>query len=285
MNQANQERRNTSLITIDHANAHLETLREKSYGSSKRIFIFCSIVLVLVILSLKTVNHKVQSDDSDNGSKLQVDKISTQIEVPPSPGEIESAIRHLEKLRSENSAPLTTFGNLHELDYVKQYDAKSQELADEIRKETTELQIQLSAIQEDIQSEAKRIESLLRRSKLEVDFIADEAEVRAYLGALIAHGLTQPMKGGEHKPSFPVTAPGPVSLKALIECGALKPTEFGLSQLGRVGSHESNDRGRHSFPPRIGGSLERYQFEFLLPAQNYLIKYQELLVDKGYLAP
>lgn len=140
----------------------------------------------------------------------------------------------------------------------------------------------LKKIEQEILALEESIAELGEITKLKADFVKDEPMVRHYLSALFAHGYSQPDKGAKHKRTSVL---GPVSLAALQKFGALEPTENGMLQLGHAGADPSNDRGRQAFPKNIGGGLDQHEFEFLLPAQKYLIKYQKLLVHNGLLAP
>lgn len=148
--------------------------------------------------------------------------------------------------------------------------------------ESAKLLAELTQVESEADTLRKATAKREERARLEIDFEKDEALVRHMLGALFAAGYTQPVPGAKHKLT---TTLGPVSLSALREFGALDPTEKGMLQLGHAGSDPTNDRGPYGFPKRVGGELDRPELEFLLPAQKLLIKYQELLVEKRWLAP
>ena len=97
---------------------------------------------------------------------------------------------------------------------------------------------------------------------------------------LFAARRAQPLKNGSFALSNSV---GPMSLTSLREAGALENTTQGLLILGNIGCSLKNDRGAHAFPKNVGGSLDGEELLMLAPAQELLLKYQDLLVAKGML--
>lgn len=161
-------------------------------------------------------------------------------------------------------------------------DLKVQQRVAELESDIAKLHSELSQVELETDTLRKATAIREEHARLEIDFAKDEALVRHLLAALFAAGYTQPTPGAMHKLT---TTLGPVSLTALRDFGALEPTQKGMLQLGHAGSDPSNDRGPYAFPQRVSSELDRAELEYLLPAQRLLIKYQELLVEKGWLAP
>ncbi len=193
--------------------------------------------------------------------------------------EVQRGLAFAEKLRTEQSQ--ATAGNSSAPTTTSAPPGFDQRI-ESIQAETKQHLAELSSLEQDILAMQKSIAALEELTRLNADFVKDEPMVRHYLSALFNPGYTQPDKGSKHKRTDKV---GPVSLEALRKFGALEPTEEGMLKLGHAGSDASNDRGRQAFPKNIGGALDQNEFDFLLPAQKYLIKYQKLLVHNGLLAP
>ena len=79
---------------------------------------------------------------------------------------------------------------------------------------------------------------------------------------------------------------GPVSLAVLRGKGALEPGRKGLEKLLYVGGTTTNDRPRGAFPQYVGSEFAWRQLnkDFLVTAQDYIIKYGDLMVEQGLLA-
>ncbi|MDZ4848524.1 MAG: hypothetical protein SGI77_04470 [Pirellulaceae bacterium] len=155
--------------------------------------------------------------------------------------------------------------------------------------ELQNIQSEIDAIRDKLKQvhDEIRVEASLQKTKkdlalLEASFAYDEPKIRIYLAALCSQGRAQPLKNLSFELTISV---GPMSLQALRDAGALEKTPEGLLNLGNIACSLKNDRGRHAFPKNVGGSLDGEELLFLAPAQELLLKYQNLLVAKGLLAP
>ena len=122
--------------------------------------------------------------------------------------------------------------------------------------------------------------SAQERAELERDYQRDITEINRLLAPLLAQGYSQPEHAGFQRRA---REKGPMSLGALRSCGALAPTDSGLQNLGFAMTY-ANDRGNFGFPGYIGGALRDEHYQYLVPAQKLLLKYQYLLVEKKRLA-
>lgn len=203
------------------------------------------------------------------------------LSAPATPYEIQRGLAFAEKLRTAQSQNSAVKQPPHTTSATSAPPAFTQRI-ELIQGETKQTLDVVKKLELEIQSLQVSIATLEELTRLKADFVKDEPMVRHYLSALFKHGYSQPDKGFKHKRTDTL---GPVSLEALRKFGALEPTERGMLMLGHAGADASNDRGRDAFPLNMGGSLEQHEFEFLLPAQKFLIKYQKLLVHNGLLAP
>lgn len=135
--------------------------------------------------------------------------------------------------------------------------------------------------------EQERIAARERQLKQETflsEFNRDLPQIRRYLAAFLAEGYAQPIQRGNMR----VTAEkGPMSLSALRSAGALQEDASGLTRLMYIVDQQNNDRPRGGFPPYAGnvpgGLISQKDVPFVKTAQGYLIKYGDLLVEKGML--
>lgn len=157
--------------------------------------------------------------------------------------------------------------------------AEAQAEAKRTVSDTTANLIRQSAAEE----KAKQDEEIRRRqhaeklAQLNRDFQRDMPGIQAKLQPFLSTGYTYNGDSGRK---------GPVSLGVLRSQGALEPGRRGLERLLYVGGTTTNDRNRGAFPQYIGGEWGWRQTnkDFLVQAQDYLIRYGDLLVEAGMLA-
>ncbi len=122
-----------------------------------------------------------------------------------------------------------------------------------------------------LKSEAQQIEEQRRLAQLEIEFERDRPLIESYLVAFTTPGYGHRKDGTK----------GPVSLGFLEATNCLQETAFGMSQLSHYAHAAANDRPAGSLP-QGNMTIHRPAFE---RAQQLLIKYGELMVAKGMLAP
>jgi len=122
-----------------------------------------------------------------------------------------------------------------------------------------------------------------RRAELERQFKVDLPEVQRLLRPLITVGSTQPGRFGVFETT---TTKGPVSLGGLAGAGALKNTIEGQKRLYFIVGSRSNDRELGGFPGYIGSEQDwRTKHQIIQRAQDLLIRYGDLMVEKKMLVP
>lgn len=126
-----------------------------------------------------------------------------------------------------------------------------------------------------IRSDKEAGEIRKARSQLEREFAKDEREVRSLLQAFTSDGYTY--RTDDTK--------GPVSLRVIESRGGLKQTRDGLQQLFFIAKTDP-DRPNKGLPEGVGGQIaSATPLEPIERAQELLIKYGQLMVEKGLLAP
>ena len=151
------------------------------------------------------------------------------------------------------------------------------------------------ATEDQLREERERAEeraAQLAREQLEAEFKKDESDIQTYLLAFTEHGFKQPSRRGY----VTERTERPVSLAALRGMGALAPTIQGLAALNQA-ARVCGRRAASTWPnlrassdgTRLGqGGLGIYPVapdqKFLQRAQDLLIKYGDLMVEKKMLA-
>ena len=161
------------------------------------------------------------------------------------------------------------------------YDDESRRLASFVQTEADEKLKNAKTLQMDISIRKKNHLALVKKRQSEIDFVGDEADVMHYLAAYFAHGYTQPDKQSRE---WRTSTFGPVSLSSLISFGALERSNSGLGSFREAITSTNSDRVGFAIPrdiPNHGFDV----IAVLRPAQGLIIKYQEILVEKGLLAP
>ena len=133
------------------------------------------------------------------------------------------------------------------------------------------------------EEKAKQEEAIRKRkaaealAQLKREYQRDLADIKVKLQPFIADGYTYNGETGRK---------GPVSLATLRGRGALEPGRKGLEKLLYVGGTTTNDRERGAFPQYVGSEFAWRQLnkDFIVKAQDYLIKYGDLMVKEGLLA-
>ena len=164
------------------------------------------------------------------------------------------------------------------------------------QKEVAAFNERIAAAEREIAASKRRVEMaaklstrdaaamLADRQALERQLQQDMAQVRSLLSPFISKGRTQHLFANAYKIDNDPT-PRPVSLGRLRALGYLQKNRTSWMNLWRSTSAK-NDRPLGSFPNAPSGHIG---FEQALPsvqrAQALLIKYGDLLVDKGLLSP
>lgn len=170
------------------------------------------------------------------------------------------------------------------------------QLADEIESQARGFTAQIRDAERDIAASKERVrvaqakgqQEMQRRkvanAQLENELKRDLKEVRSLLSPFISKGRTQHLMVNGYRLDDDPT-PRPVSLGRLRAVGHLAQSQDALMELWRSTS-SNNDRPLGAFPDSPSGHIG---FEAALPsvrrAQALLIKYGDLLVDKGLLSP
>jgi hypothetical protein len=124
-------------------------------------------------------------------------------------------------------------------------------------------------------AERKAQEAAMEKAKLEQDFQRDLPEIRNYLTNYLSDGY-ELRNGGK----------GPASLTVLRGTPIFQPGRRGLEAIIHYGSNK-NDRPRGPIDRETGGEYgwKIANKDALTKVQSLLIKYADLLVEKGMLAP
>lgn len=121
-----------------------------------------------------------------------------------------------------------------------------------------------------------------QRRKLELEYARELPEIRRLLHPFITPGIFQPSRNGFDGRYRPES----MSLTAIASTGALQKTDKGLAELYRVGGSEFTAmRGLGSFPAHNNQNFKRDASvrARVERAQELLLKYGDLLVEKGIL--
>jgi hypothetical protein len=77
---------------------------------------------------------------------------------------------------------------------------------------------------------------------------------------------------------------GPLSLSAMRSAGALNEDIGGMTRLNIIAT-SGDERPTGGFPPYYGDVIKERSIPFVQAAQKLLIKYGDLMVEKGMLQP
>ncbi len=178
-------------------------------------------------------------------------------------------------LQRSQSGPVAKMGS-------KEYGAETAVLVSKIDRRVDAILLQAGDLETrsaDLISAAEAELISLRRAS---EFERELPRVKLYLGALFEQGYMQPINTREFEKT---TLKGPVSLVALTEAGALARTAEGLERLMRIVKAPNNDRPYKAFPVWLESKHYPPRHEFLLTAQELLIKYGKELVSRQLLLP
>jgi hypothetical protein len=119
------------------------------------------------------------------------------------------------------------------------------------------------------------------KNRLRQEMLREEAAIKNYLAPFTTKGVLT----ANHKTSYDAQ---PISLAALRSRGALAKTESGIRELHRIAAHGADDmRPRWRLGEQMY-ALNRWKssdVEYVKTAQQYLIKYGEVMVEEGWLSP
>lgn len=132
-------------------------------------------------------------------------------------------------------------------------------------------------------AEEKAFMEAQAKLQLEREFNAEREQVLSMLTPFVYKHDSQLNTRGTYSSTVEPTA---VSLSAIEGLGGLEQSVAGLHQLHKLGNYGSNGRPLGGFPIRKSNSFNYVEGakDRVMKAQEYLIKYGDLLVEKGHLA-
>ena len=135
---------------------------------------------------------------------------------------------------------------------------------------------------DELKAEEEARIAALAKAQLEREFQRDLPMISRFLRPLFVEAFTQPDNRGHY---VQADIKGPVSLAKLLGSGAINPTVQGRNGLyGTLGSQRERDLG--SFPSYVGGARnDRAVQPTMERFQELVLKYGDLMVEKGMLAP
>jgi hypothetical protein len=145
-----------------------------------------------------------------------------------------------------------------------------------IAEETRIKEAKQRAVVAGLKDEVLRIEEATRQAQLEQEFERELPDIRAHLKPMFAASNYQPIAGAMRRLT---NTKGPMSLNAIRTAGALAEGRNGLFSLHATVNTDP-ERKKIGWPEFTTDSTE-----FLIHAQQYLIKYGDIMVKKGMLAP
>ena len=145
-----------------------------------------------------------------------------------------------------------------------------------IAEETRVKEAKQRAVVAGLKDEVLRIEEATRQAQLEQEFERELPDIRARLKPMFAASNYQPLPGAMRRLT---NTKGPMSLNAIRTAGALAEGKNGLFSLFATVNVDP-ERKKIGWPEFTTDSTE-----FLIQAQQYLIKYGDIMVKKGMLAP
>ncbi|MEZ6121252.1 MAG: hypothetical protein R3C28_32445 [Pirellulaceae bacterium] len=157
-----------------------------------------------------------------------------------------------------------------------------------IAKEDAE-RLQIEAARQQIVAANADVEQALREKRLMNEFARDEAEINSLLKPFITDSDRQPTRGDDNAPKTWITVSRPfrpVSWGALSGSGALDDSLEGRQRLLFVGGSDMTFRPRGSFPAYSRTAANNPNVEQALKrSRELLLKYGQILVDKGMMSP
>jgi hypothetical protein len=231
----------------------------------------------------------------EHNDRLETILATIPEKAPEDAATLEVALEERKEERFQEQNRLTT----EEVEKVHEENAKKL-AAEEARAERRRGDLELEKLQkkkeiEELKEKAKiaglekdygelkdAIEEALRRKELERDFENALPQIRSLLHPFITDGRTQPEQGLFRQ----TTSVGPVSLGALRSEGVLEPTIEHQRRLWGMTASGRNDREMGGFPSYIGNNMDwNAKQPTVQKAQELLIKYGDLMVEKEMLAP
>lgn len=194
-----------------------------------------------------------------------------------------------EKIREEYKEKLAqeiqkTESKVGEAKLVAEQEKRKQQLQEIDTSKEIEIQKSKDREVDAKRAETKRQEELAakrKREDLEKEFAADLPKIKLRLIPFLQDGFNQPPFGmGKNDGKK-----GPVSYSKLQAAGCLIEGGEGLNHLTDLALSPWNDRPNGGFRRGYGGRLTAENTPYVVTAQQYLIKYGPLMVEKGMLAP
>lgn len=229
----------------------------------------------------RSIVDRVQSDLQSLAKKSAELPVNQSIDL-------EQAIAQIEEIKEQQrSAIIAEARDAAKLEGAKllaAQEAENQRLLAEAKTKAAQLagtqmaeKIVADATAEKIRQDAERKaqEAAMEKAKLEQDFQRDLPDIRNYLTNYLSDGF-ELRNGGK----------GPASLTALRGTPIFQSGRRGIEAIIHLGSNK-NDRPRGPIERETGGEYgwKIANKEVLTKVQSLLIKYADLLVEKGMLAP
>ena len=159
-------------------------------------------------------------------------------------------------------------------------EAEAKRLAEEAALKIAEIAAQTGKASDGRKALEDAAKADLARVQLERDFEKDLTEIKSLLRPMLALAKTQP---GNNRQLERVAGTGPISLSKLRGVGALDPSERGVQLLHYLFGAPGHDRDMGGFP-RFGSVAGKKEEDNAWRAQELLIKYGDLMVEKKMLA-
>lgn len=192
----------------------------------------------------------------------------------------EELTKQLDSLREEFAAKLQE-ERLKTEGLRQQFEIKREKREREI--EEVRNRDELSSLEAYKKQLAEEKARLAAEAQLERDYQRDLPEIDLLLRPFVTNGRTQP-----GKEAFEISVDvGPVSYSKLKSAGVLERTVDAQRRLWRMTTaNRTNDRDLGAFPSYFGSQQDWAQKQpTVARAQELLIKYGELMVNRGKLAP
>lgn len=275
----------------------LEGLKAQAEEAAKRPNLPINPQFASEIAAVETEAAAALKDYRDANDQLQVLRAQAPKTTPTGGITLEAS---LTKLKEQEAAQRLALLNKELQKTRDEEDAKEAKRAAEEERRVRELKAEAERKENERKRELLRLQSDQRvqsldheiqsatakkdKERLESEFQKDLPEIRSLLKPYISDGSTQPQ--GRHFARIG-GKPSPVSLGRLQASGALQPTDAGQRTLyGVTSANRLNDRDLGAFPTYFGGEDDwRAKAATVQRAQELLIKYGNLMVEKGMLAP
>jgi len=279
----------------DQLRARLQGLKAQAQDAGKHPNAPVSPQLGTAIAGIESEAKAALKSYRDHNEQLRALRSQAPKSVPGSTPKLETA---LSTLKDEEAAARAAIVAKKIMEVREQENAKAAERAAEEERKLRAQQAENERREGELKRERLRLESEQRaqtlaaenrsliakknKAQLEQEFQADLNDIRALLSPFVSDGSTQP-EGTTFKRTG--TKPTPVSLAALRGAQALDPNDRGQQNLYFMTS-QFNDRPLGAFPKYFGGESDwRVKAPAVQRAQELLIKYGEVLVEKGMLIP